>query len=661
MQDPLRHVAACDSVLETHHLAGPQTDEARKRIRGVIQALAALPQDSDLTLPDTISLGVASCPSQARRTLAAVMIRLLSSNGPLTEDDMQRCRRGIVTLVEDACPDLTKDLFEPTDQNHEKIEAIKRIHHTACEHLDQLLQPFASLQDLAKRRRAIMHSINHGKSKGYLAAFGYNTVRPLVESLLAQVESVAGARGHHLQATMQQLVEDIPVQMDHCKKIGTFVTTEYAVPFLERLATTATAMKGRLAADFACRITVPDAAREAEKRYPLHLIGSTVEISVILNNEGPGAAQDVTTFCVVEGGDVTNAETSLGTVDPGPFVLTLLIDLTEPQTELLADVDVTWSVVGDPKQHRESFTTLIRGQRTDIDWEQLASQQPYSLEVAYDDDFYGRKDALNRIMRGITSDSMQSCYISGQKRVGKSSLARAVQSRLEQTERPKRYHVLYLECGEIMHSTGERTLAELGRRLEDHFSRFLKRDTVWDTKDYASSLSPLNRLLDTLAAEDGLNRFVIILDEFDEINESLYSHGELASTLFLNLRTLASKRSLAFVLVGAEKMPYLMSSQGERLNKFDRESLDGFDQETEWSDFASLVCDPVAGSIVFHDRALRRLYDLTDGHPYFTKVLCAKYPWVISSDTYSTRLRVRAVRWHGRDQCDAATSRGPYG
>ena len=93
---------------------------------------------------------------------------------------------------------------------------------------------------------------------------------------------------------------------------------------------------------------------------------------------------------------------------------------------------------------------------------------------------------------------------------------------------------------------------------------------------------------------------------------------------FLNLRTLASKRNLAFIFVGAEKMPYLMTSQGDKLNKFERESLNGFDLETEWADFASLVRDPVEGSIVFHDRALRSLYEVTDGHPYFTKALCAK-------------------------------------
>ncbi len=624
MPDLLEHVAEIDSVLQTQNPTDPGSERDRRRVRDAIQAIAARSPEPDLNLAETIRLAVSTCPSQARRTLAIVMIRLVSSSGPLTETDTQSCRREIVTFVEDVCPDLTKGLFQPNDQNHKKIEAIKKIHYAACDRLEQLLQPFASLQDLAKRRQTIMRSINHGKSKNYLSAFGYSSVHQLVESLLSQVDGVIQTCGYELQITMQQLADDIPIQLENCEKVGTFVTTQYAVPFLKRLEKSTTAMKDRLASSFACQISIPSAALGAEKRYPLHLVGAEIEISVPLNNGGPGVAQNVTTYCVAEHCEVKNAETNLGTVNPGPFVLTLLIELTAPQTELQATVEVSWSVMGDPRCHRETFTTHIHGQQTDIDWEQLSQQYPYSLEVAYDDDFYGRRDALNRIIRRLTSNDMQSCYITGQKRVGKSSLARTVQSRMEKIHGPARYHVLYLECGEIMHSMGEQTLAALGRQLEDYFTHYLNRHTGWDPQDYSSSLSPLNRLLETLRKENDANRFVVIFDEFDEINESLYSHGELANTFFLNLRTLASKRNLAFVLVGAEKMPYLMSSQGEKLNKFDRESLDSFDQETEWSDFTSLVRDPVAGSIVFHDRALRRLYDLTDGHPYFTKVLCGK-------------------------------------
>jgi len=96
----------------------------------------------------------------------------------------------------------------------------------------------------------------------------------------------------------------------------------------------------------------------------------------------------------------------------------------------------------------------------------------------------------------------------------------------------------------------------------------------------------------------------------------------LANTFFLNLRTLSSKPNISFILVGAEKMPHVMSSQGERLNKFARESLDSFDLSSEWADYRELVQTPVAHSIKVHEAAVRKLFELTDGHPYFTKVLC---------------------------------------
>ena len=115
-----------------------------------------------------------------------------------------------------------------------------------------------------------------------------------------------------------------------------------------------------------------------------------------------------------------------------------------------------------------------------------------------------------------------------------------------------------------------------------------------------------------------------MLDEFDEINEDLYRFGALADTFFLNLRTLSSKKNLAFVLVGAERMPHVMSSQGDRLNKFAMESLDSFSSENEWEDYCAMIETPVIDLIKVHDQALHRMYKLTNGHPYFTKYLCAK-------------------------------------
>ena len=119
------------------------------------------------------------------------------------------------------------------------------------------------------------------------------------------------------------------------------------------------------------------------------------------------------------------------------------------------------------------------------------------------------------------------------------------------------------------------------------------------------------------------SRFVVILDEFDEINEDLYRFGELARTFFVNLRSIASKKNVAFILVGAERMGFVMASQGQQLNKFEPEKLDSFDLETEWGDYSALVREAVKDSIKFHNSAIHRIYEMTDGHPYFTKILCA--------------------------------------
>ncbi len=230
---------------------------------------------------------------------------------------------------------------------------------------------------------------------------------------------------------------------------------------------------------------------------------------------------------------------------------------------------------------------------------------------------------MNRILRRLAPDTMQSTYITGQKRVGKSSLAHAVQGEISSGYHSSNYKVLYLECGEILHTSGQETLEALGLRLEELLTDALPRSVDWVSSDYKSSLAPLNRLLDKLREVCPDHRFVVILDEFDEINESLYRHGELANTFFLNLRTISSKRNISFVLVGAERMPYVMAAQGEKLNRFEREWLDSFDRESEWADYLALVRTPVTEVVEAYESALYALFNYTNGHPYFTKMLCA--------------------------------------
>lgn len=102
----------------------------------------------------------------------------------------------------------------------------------------------------------------------------------------------------------------------------------------------------------------------------------------------------------------------------------------------------------------------------------------------------------------------------------------------------------------------------------------------------------MSKTADTLFQNSPEKKFVFVLDEFDEIDPDLYRFGALAEAFFSNLRTLSSKQNVAFLLVGGEKMPFVMSAQGDQLNKFVSERLDYFSRAEEWADFVKLVCKP---------------------------------------------------------------------
>ena len=597
--------------------------KVRRIIGDSLQNLAQIPSDPSLSLPDTLKEIAQSSSDSLNKEIGLVSIRLCCSK-ILSSANLTECRPYIVQLIEKSCSQLTKNIWtNKNSQSHEKLEQVMQIHRDACDQLEYLKNPFTSLQDLSGRRNMIMKALNFGPTKFYLSAFEFDSVLASVASLLAFVDRVTKSQGYELQTSSRELQEKIADDLSQYDNVPTFIVREYFLPFLKHAQIAAIELQDTLSKKFACEIVVPPSPYKPEKIYPLHILDSKIQIFVPLTNKGSGIAQNVIAHCVANHCNVQD-EIILGNLKPGSFILTLDILVTEPRKSIDLEVEIQWDVVGDISRHTQDFSVTIEGQRADLDWDNLSLQTPYSLEVAYDKEFYGREDALRRILLRLAPNSMQSCYIIGQKRVGKSSLAHAVETRIRSDIYLGDYYTIYLECGEIKHSTAERTLQELGRRLEEFLAASLPNSTDWVPKEYSSSLLPLNRLLEQLRTQKPESRFVVIFDEFDEINGSLYRIGELANTFFLNLRTLSSKKNIAFILIGAERMPYVMESQGEKLNKFERESLDSFNQNTEWADYRALVETPIQEVFKLHEPALYKLFELTNGHPYFTKMLCTK-------------------------------------
>src|SRR5262249_33691532 len=118
----------------------------------------------------------------------------------------------------------------------------------------------------------------------------------------------------------------------------------------------------------------------------------------------------------------------------------------------------------DGTRHSISQDFELQGQRKDIDWSDLSKSDPYRLEpVSNEADLVGRSEILNDLISRICGPSVGSFFIYGQKRVGKTSVAKTLNDRLLQESTP--YHFIYLEGGDYVHPDARTTISFLGLKL----------------------------------------------------------------------------------------------------------------------------------------------------------------------------------------------------
>ena len=108
----------------------------------------------------------------------------------------------------------------------------------------------------------------------------------------------------------------------------------------------------------------------------------------------------------------------------------------------------------------------------------------------------------------------------------------------------------------------------------------------------------------------------------DELPVDLFKRNETGKAFFLPIRTISNQNQFGFLLVGGEKMDYVINSTGDQLNKFDPIRIDYFSKDKHWQDFEDLIKKPMHPYLEFTDAAINRIYSLTAGNPYFTKLIC---------------------------------------
>jgi hypothetical protein len=367
------------------------------------------------------------------------------------------------------------------------------------------------------------------------------------------------------------------------------------------------------------------------KRYPLREPGTPVLIRLDLENQGPGHAQEV--WVEIEGGGAIEYDdtakaigqlgvgtrqiqfqgTVVGTASPG--------DGASPGLSDVLMIRASWRNPDRSEQQIEEIATLEE-QPGDVSWGELALEQPYQLEPVTDPrDFVGRELAVRDLAKVVLR--LGNARIQGEKRVGKTSLAYAVSAAVKD-QHADRYAFIHLESGDFNSHTPEGTVARIGELIVDRARKSDKRLEGLPTPDFGSGLSTVTEFFAAAYELAPDKAFVIVLDEFDALpHSSLYRHEPVGDAFFQTLRSLGGKTNLGFILIGGERMQWVIATHGQTLNKFKLVPLDYF-TEDQMGDYAELVRAPVNGSLEFSDGAVSALYTASAGNPWMTKLLLSE-------------------------------------
>jgi hypothetical protein len=364
---------------------------------------------------------------------------------------------------------------------------------------------------------------------------------------------------------------------------------------------------------------------------PLRESGVTCDIVLRLENDANVGATQITA--------VLSADEAQITIPGEPVLIEALkpraaVPRAIPFTvlngapDLRLDVRVTWQNP-DHSSGSDVFSMVVPAQAADIDWDSIVAVQPFAPYPVEDAGaLVGRGQLLKQLELQFASVPLGNMYVTGQRRVGKTSLVRVLTQQLRSSN--DGLLVASVEMGEVRQEGGKETISHLGSALARKLIRAAGLTDAVDVPRFDGSLAPLNELIDELRELDDQWTFLLVIDEFDELPDEMFRRSGPGDAMFLPMRSLAQKPHVGWILVGGERMPYIRDEQATRLNTFSETKVDylafveeGVRDDAESGNFASLVRHPLPEGLEVTDEAVGQIHAVTLGNPHFAKALCA--------------------------------------
>lgn len=547
--------------------------------------------------------------------LAAIFLRIYKNHEDIIENE-STIKHKIISLFDTVYEHsiYKKHKISTKSQSHEKLPLLKHYIENIESSIDLLnIDNLSNFNSFRSKYFKLLKGNNEKIIKPFLLEGIYNDL----ENIFKEIEIYITSQDMQLYNDLIKKLEEYTVTLN---EIGSEYNNLFLLVPLNQLI-------NLIKDDFT--LNNPDAKisklkiLSTGKRYPLSNQNAKIDLFIKLTNEEEGKAYD-TYIEILDSNSlvIDKSKQYIGTID-GKKIVRVKFDATikDINEVLTLKVKVTWKDFTQ-KEYSSSKDLTFYSQRMDIDWDEFKSSECYSREaIENENELIGRQEILNNLFNGLDKNrKVKSYYIHGQKRIGKTSIAKVLKERLDKNK--EKFLVLYIEGGEYVDGEDFRnTINNLGTKICKQIKRANPKLSHLNIPIFNGSLQPLVDFLDdvTCILED--LKIVFMLDEFDEISSNLYKRNEIGNAFFLTIRSISNKPNYSFILIGGEKIKFIISIQGEQLNKFESYRVDYFDKE-HWSEFKDLVKKPVENYLDITDEAINVLYEITAGNPYFTNIIC---------------------------------------